>query len=331
MDIFLHITLLILGLVLLIGGANFFVNGASAVARKLRVPAIIIGLTIAAIGTSLPELAISITSAIKGSVDISIGNIVGSNMFNMLIVIGITACISPIIVKSSSKKFDYPIMVIVTLLLLLFSVDTILDKTNINVITRTESIVLLLIFVLYIFANVNNARKERKFSLVESNEKVQKEPKKELNVFLIIIFIIFGLAAVVFGGECVSTAAQFLAAKAGMSDALIGVTVVALGTSLPELATSIVAAKKGENDLALGNILGSNILNIVLVVGSVGAITQIPVSSTIFIDLIILLVSTVIFTALSLRRGKISKFEGIIFIFIYVLYLTYAILNNYYF
>ena len=335
MEIFLNILFLIIGMVLLIGGANFFVNGASAVAKKLKVPAIIIGLTIVAIGTSLPELAISITAAIQGSIDMSVGNVIGSNMMNMLLIIGIACVISPIIVQKSSKRFDFPMLIIVTTLLVLFCCDTILDGAGVNVITRTESIILLAIFVFYIISNVLTAKKERqfveKYELAHNEEVVKEETKvkKELPLWLVIIYIVFGLAAVVFGGECVSRTSQFLAAKAGMSEALIGLTIVAVGTSLPELATSIVAAKKGENDLALGNILGSNILNIVLILGSVGTITQISVSSTILIDLAILLASTSIFAFLSLRKGKLGRIEGIILISIYVLYLTFAIVRNY--
>ena len=163
MEIFLNILFLIIGMVLLIGGANFFVSGASAVAKKLKVPAIIIGLTIVAIGTSLPELAISITAAIRGSIDMSVGNVVGSNMMNMLLIIGIACIISPIFVKKTSKKFDFPMLIIVTTLLVLFCCDTILDGLGVNVITRTESIILLLIFVFYIVSNILTAKKERQF------------------------------------------------------------------------------------------------------------------------------------------------------------------------
>lgn len=323
--------LLILGLVLLISGAHFFVDGASAIAKKLKISTIIIGLTVVAIGTSLPELAISITSAIKGSVDISIGNIVGSNMFNLFVIIGITACINPIVIKHSSKKFDFPLMIIVTLILLVFSSNSFLEGKGNNVITRIEGIILLIIFILYIITNIRMANRERLLYDNHQNALVNSSNKhpKHLNVFLIIIYLIFGVAGVVFGGECVSTSAQFLAAKAGMSQALIGITIVALGTSLPELATAIVAARKGENDLALGNILGSNILNIILIVGTVATIAPIYISNLILIDLIILCVFTIIFSLLAFRKNRIGRLEGVIFVLMYVLYLTFAIVRNY--
>lgn len=331
MDIFLQIILLILGIVLLIWGADFFVNGASAVAKKLKVPAIIIGLTVVAIGTSLPELAISVISAISGSTDLSIGNIIGSNMSNMLLIIGITACISPILVKKTSRKFDFPILILVTLLLFLFGSDSIFDSSKSNIINRVEGIILLLVFVFYIVSNIINAKRERRFTenFEKYNNIEQKNDDKNMKVWMIIISLILGLGAVVFGGECVSSSAQFLAAKAGMSDSLIGITIVALGTSLPELATAVVAAKKGENDLAVGNILGSNILNIVLILGAVATIRPIGISKDMFIDLIVLFVSTLIFTLLALRKNKLGKIEGSILIIIYVLYIAFSIIRNY--
>ena len=339
MEIFLNILLLIYGLVLLIGGANFFVNGSSAIAKRFKVPSIIIGLTIVAIGTSLPELAISVTSAIKGSVDMSVGNIVGSNLFNMLIIIGITACMSPIIVQKSSKKFDFPFMIIVTLFLLLFSCNSMLENSDTNSINRIESLFLLILFGFYIYFNVRIAKKEKSFvemyeeyktDKIQNTDKTQNnEEKKDLKFWVIIIYIVVGLASVVVGGDCVSSSAQLLASKAGMSEGLIGLTIVAFGTSLPELATAIVAARKGENDLALGNILGSNILNILLIIGSVGVISTVTVSSTMLVDLALLFVFTLIFSFLALRKSKIGRKEGIILILMYLTYLTFAIVRNY--
>ena len=328
MDIFLNILYLVIGIVLLIKGADFFVNGASAVAKKLKVSSLIIGLTVVALGTSLPELAVSIASAISGSVDLSVGNVVGSNMANMLIIIGIIALFNPITVKQTSKKFDFPFLIIVTGLLLLFCVDTFLNSAELNIITRTESIVFLLLLIFYLVANIKNAKNNR---LDFEEEHKEETNKKVLKVWQIILFIVLGIAGVVGGGELVSSSAKFLALKAGMSEALVGLTIVAVGTSLPELATSVVAAKKGETDLAIGNVIGSNILNIVLILGIVGVISQIPVSTIILTDLLILFGATLIFILMSIRKMKLSKIEGILLLLLYFGYIAFAIVRNYVF
>ena len=340
MEMFLNILFFLLGLVLLIKGADFFVIGASAIAKKLKVSNLIIGLTVVAIGTSLPELAISINCAIKGNVGISIGNIVGSNMANMFLIVGVIACISNIKVKKSTKNIEFPLLLIATSLLLLFASDSIINGGEINVISRTESIIFLALFIFYIFENVYFARLERKnFSYNIENEKytVQQDTKinekdiweKKLKVWQMIIYLIVGIGAVIFGGECIARTSKFLALKAGMSENLVGLTIVAIGTSLPELATSIVAARKGKTDLAIGNIIGSNILNIVLVLAMTGVISQIAVSMDIIIDLCILLVSTIIFMILAIRKMELGRVEGIIFSSIYLLYIVFEIVKNY--
>ncbi len=334
MDIFLNILFLIIGMSLLIKGADIFVSGASSIAKKLKVPSLFIGLTIVALGTSLPEFSVSLVSALKNSIDMSVGNIVGSNMVNMLLIFGIVALIKPIPVKNSSKKIDFPFLMLTTLLLLIFSVDTILNGNKANVITRSESLIFIFSLIIYLYLIIFNAKKEKNeyCPVTESLEKVQTENKvkeKILKNWQIALFIILGLGAVVFGAECVSTTAQFLALKMGMSEALIGLTIVAIGTSLPELATSIVAAIKGENDMALGNIIGSNIINILLILGSVGLITQVPVSSTLLLDTLILTVSTIFFSVLCISRKNTNKIMGAIFIFLYLAYMSFAIVRNY--
>lgn len=255
MDIFLNILFLLIGLVLLIKGADFFVDGASAVAKKLKVPALFVGLTIVSLGTSLPELSVGIASAIKGSVDLSVGNVVGSNMFNMLLIIGIVSLFKPINTGDSNKKLDFPFLLVITGLLLLFCADSILDGASGNLVTRTESIILLAILVLYTTILIINTKKDYEAkavydkqpkAVVPNAKPTTKEPEKEkeLKIWQIVLYLILGLAGVVFGAECVSSTSQFLALKMGMSEALVGLTVVAIGTSLPELTTSVVAAKK---------------------------------------------------------------------------------------
>jgi len=337
MEIFLNILFLIIGMVLLIKGADFFVSGASAVARKLKVPSIFIGLTIVALGTSLPELSVSIASSISDNIDMSVGNILGSNLFNMLFVLGVVALFSPIAMNKSTNKIDFPFMIAITGILVLFGLDSFLDGASFNVLSRTESVLLIVLLALYISILIFNANRTRKRKLKQEaymksqNIEIKNTElhEKDLKVWQIIFYLILGLGAVVFGGECVSSTAEFLALKMGMSDALVGLTIVAFGTSLPELVTSVVASKKGENDLALGNVVGSNIINISLILGSVGLIAQAPISTVILTDMIILLVSTITFVICCLQRKHISKAEGILFICMYVAYLIFAIIRNY--
>ena len=334
MDIVLNILFLILGMGFLIKGADFFVSGASAIAKKCKVPSLFIGLTIVALGTSLPELSVSITSAISNSIDMSVGNIVGSNMFNMLFIVGIVTLFAPMPMSASSKKIDLPFLIAITGALLLFSLDIFLNGSTTNILSRTESILFFIILALYLYILISNANRKRKRQLKQEKylqkEKLENtEPEKDLKAWQIILYVVLGLAAVVFGGECVSSTAQFLALKMGMSEALIGLTIVALGTSLPELATSVVAAKKGENDLAIGNVVGSSIINITLILGSVGIISQAPISTIIVTDIIILFVSTVIFSIMCIQKENVSKKEGIIMLAMYIAYIAFAIIRNY--
>ncbi|MBQ7351282.1 MAG: calcium/sodium antiporter [Clostridia bacterium] len=337
MTIFLNILFLILGMVFLIKGADFFVSGASAVAKRLKVPSIFIGLTIVALGTSLPELSVSIASAISGSMDMSVGNIVGSNMFNMLFILGIVAIGSPIAMNKSTNKIDFPFLIAITAVLTLFGLDMVLDGAGANVLSRTESILLIVLLALYLCILIFNANRTRKRKLKQEQYlqsknieiTTQDSDVKDLKVWQIVLYLILGLGAVVFGGECVASTAEYLAIQMGMSQALVGLTIVAFGTSLPELVTSVVATKKGEKDLALGNVVGSNIINIALILGSVGLIAQAPISAVILTDLIILLVSTIIFVISCLHKSHISKAEGILFVCIYIAYLVFAIVRNY--
>lgn len=337
MTIFLNIVFLIIGMVLLIKGADFFVSGASSVAKRLKVPSMFIGLTIVALGTSLPELSVSVTSAFSNSIDMSVGNIVGSNLLNMLFILGIVACFKSIKLDKSTAKIDLPFLIAITGCLTLFALDTILDSSNSNLISRTESIIFLVLLFLYTYILIFNANRTRKRKIRQaiylSKQDIIDQPKEKeekiLKVWQIILCLVFGLCAVVFGGECVSTTAKYLAIQIGMSEALVGLTVVALGTSLPELVTSIVAAKKGENDLALGNVIGSNIMNISLILGLVSLIAQAPISMTILTDIIILFVCTIIFAICCFTKNKVGKFSGVLLLSLYILYLTFAIVRNY--
>jgi len=337
MAIFLNILFLVLGMVLLIKGADFFVSSASAIAKKMKVPSIFIGLTIVSIGTSLPELSVSIASAISGSIDMSVSNIVGSNLFNMLFITGLVAVFSKIPMSQTTKKIDFPFFNAITAVLLLFSLDKALNGANSNLLSRTDSILLIVLVILYLCILIFNANRDRKRKIrqeiylnkTKDPNYIEPPQEKELKVWQIVLYFIFGLAAVVFGGECVSSTAKFLAIKMGMSEALVGLTIVAFGTSLPELVTSVVASRKGDNDLALGNVVGSNIMNIGVILGLVGTIRQVPVSSIILTDLIILLVCTIIFTIFCCRKNDINKKEGTLFMCMYILYIAFAIVRNY--
>ncbi len=342
MDIFLNIIYLIIGLALLIVCADLFVGGASSLAKKLKVPTIIIGLTIVAIGTSLPELVVSVISAIKGNVDISIGNVIGSNLANMFLIVGVVAIIVPINVKKATMNFDLPFLALVTILLLLFGCDTILNGTSANAISRSESIIFIALLVYYITKQVISAKKGYFVDLSEvkkqhdENEKLTEEQPAEaeeeikiMKGWKIALYIIIGLAGVVGGGELVSMSSKFLALKAGMSDALVGLTIVALGTSLPELVTSVMAIKKGEHDLALGNVLGSNIMNIILILGVVGTISAIPVSALILTDLAILTGATIVFIVMCYTKKRVSRLEGVLALALYFGYMAFAIIRNY--
>ena len=320
-------------MILLIKGADFFVSGASSVAKKMKVPSLFIGLTIVALGTSLPELSVSVTSAFSNNIDLSVGNIIGSNLLNMLFILGLVAIFSPVPMSKLTKKIDLPFLIAVTGILMLFGFDSLLNGEKTNILSRTESIIFLIILILYLYVLISNANRRRKRTLKQEKflniSNSEQTDEKPLKVWQIILCLIFGLAAVVFGGECVSTTAQFLAIKMGMSEALVGLTIVAFGTSLPELVTSVIAAKKGENDLALGNVIGSSIMNISLILGSVGLIAQAPISMTIVVDSIILFVATMIFAVACFRKENISKREGIVFIILYLSYLAFAIVRNY--
>ena len=351
MSIFLNILFLIIGMALLIKGADLFVSGASEVARRLKVPAMFVGLTIVSIGTSLPELSVSITSAISGSIDMAVGNIVGSNLFNMLLILGLVALFNPVKMESSTKKIDLPFLVAVTGILMLFGFDMFLNGDPQNMLSRTESIIFIVLLILYLYILIFNANRKRKRQIKQekyiaemqkhevddfvvfgkdiTNEQPTQETEKHLKVWQIILYLVFGLGAVVFGGECVSSTAQYLALAMGMSEALVGLTIVALGTSLPELVTSVMAAKKGENELALGNVIGSNIMNISLILGSVGVIAQAPISMAIVTDMVILFIATIMFTFMCVKFKELGKIQGAILVGMYLSYLAFAIVRNY--
>lgn len=313
--------ILIIGFFLLIKGADIFVDGASSIAKKIGIPSVIVGLTIVSLGTSAPELAVSLISSFNGNNGIAVGNVLGSNLFNTLVVLGGTAIVAPLLIKKSTIKRDYIATLVVTILTC-FLIFGLVPKSE-NMLSRISGIILLVVCVVYMFILVKAAKKDS-----VKDEENTSEIKMSKNILLSLI----GVVGIVFGGNLVVDSATNIAYALGMSEKLVGLTIVAVGTSLPELVTSIVAALKGENDIALGNVLGSNIFNLVLILGASATITPIAVSGVMIIDFIILIAVTLFIGALIFLNKKeekrLGRLEGIILVGIYVAYLAYIIMRN---
>lgn len=313
---------LILGFIFLIKGADLFVEGSSSVARSLKIPSIIIGLTIVAMGTSAPETAVSISSSIQGANEIAVSNIIGSNLFNLLAVIGICAFIQPMKITDDIQKRDFPFSILATFILGLCLVLGMVFYGGPSL-GRIESIILLIIFAVYLFMLLRSALSARKNIKEETVIHYHSVP---VSLFLIVI----GLAGVVIGGNLVVENATLIAEAFGMSQTLIGLTIVAIGTSLPELVTSIVASKKGENDMALGNVIGSNIFNILFVLGIAGSLSPINLPNTeTLIDCIILLVVNIAVFFMIKKRKMADKKIGIVMVLMYLAYTAYIFYRNY--
>lgn len=318
-SVVLNILFLVIGTTLLIKGADWFVDGSSKVAKALKIPSLIIGLTLVSIGTSLPELSVSVNAAIGGNADISYGNVIGSNIFNVFVVIGASALFTPMIVAKDVKKYDIPILIGIYLLFALFSFVTTPLKLS-----RWESIIFAVLFIAYIIFLVLRTKKSG--VTLEVEEKDEKPRKMWVNIVLIIL----GVAGIIAGGEFVVTTASNLATMAGMSELLVGLTIVAVGTSLPELVTSMVAAKKGENDIAVGNAIGSSIFNILLILGVSSTIAPIGFEFNTIVDAAMMLLSALMVFIFAFKSNKIGKGAGSILIVVYVIYLVFIILRNIY-
>ena len=325
MQMVLQIVLLVAGFVALIKGADLFVDGSSSLAAIFKVPSIIIGLTIVAMGTSAPELAVSTSAAINGSNEIAVSNVVGSNLFNLLMVLGVCALIKPLPLDNVIKKRDFPFSIIITIALfaalgvgVLRSTDFATVKMNDTVTTleRWMGIALLVIFVIYLIVLIRSALKN----------KTEGEAVKQMSPLKSVLFILIGIALIVAGGHFVVESAKYIAAAFGMSETLIGLTIVAVGTSLPELVTSVVASRKGENGLAVGNVVGSNIFNILLILGLSGTIHPIGVNFASMIDIAILIAASILVFLFSLRN-KINRPQGVVMILLYVAAMVFAIVR----
>lgn len=313
MAIFLNILLLLVGFVLLIKGADFFVDGSSSVARHLGIPAFVVGLTIVAMGTSAPEAAVSISAGLAGSNELAISNVIGSNIFNLLVVAGLCAVIKPYKVEEVMLKRDFPVNIISNVLLIvMMAIGSVLGYLN--------GILLLIGIITYVIYVVLKAIKHR--------TKDEGEEIKKISPVVSIIFIVGGLAAIIFGGDLVVDNATALAKELGWSEAFIGLTIVAIGTSLPELVTSIVAARKGESGLALGNVIGSNIFNILFILGLSSSISAIPVDSAAIINCIIMLaVTAFVYVACLIKKGM-GRIVGSVCVLGYIAYTAYLLITT---
>lgn len=313
---------IVLGFLLLVKGADWFVDGSSSVAKKLRIPAVVIGLTVVAFGTSAPELAVSVSAALKGSNDIALGNVVGSNIFNTLVVLGASAAITPIAVGKSAIKKDYPLSIFAAILIAGLCMDTILFDAPMMVISRLDGIILLICFAFFMYITVRDGLKNR----VDAEE----EEIKSFTTGKSILFIIVGLVGIVAGGQLTVTCAKEVARAIGMTEAVIGLTVVAIGTSLPELVTSIIAARKGESDIAVGNVLGSNIFNIFFIIGTSATILPMQNLDASYIFDLVVLIAVAIITYIPIAiTKKVNRGMGITMVLAYVVYTAYLIARLY--
>ncbi|MFC0560104.1 calcium/sodium antiporter [Halalkalibacter alkalisediminis] len=315
--------LLFVGFILLIKGANYFVDGSSNIAKMLDISPLLIGLTIVAFGTSSPEATVSILAALNGNADVAIGNVVGSNIFNITLVIGITAMLTPLKVENDTIRKEIPFTLLASAVLFIFISDVMLQSASSNVITRSEGLVLLLIFAVFLYYIFEVVRNHKDTLSIEEKSKPEATAWKKS-----IFFTVLGLAAIIFGGDLVVRSSTEIAYALGMSETLVGLTIVAVGTSLPELVTSITAAIKKKSEIALGNIVGSNIFNILFVLGASSVIAPLGVDTRIFLDVSIMILLTFLLLIFSRTNFRVGKTEGLILTVVYVIYLVYIIVRN---
>lgn len=318
---FLNIILVIIGFILLIKGADFLVDGASEIAKKFHIPEIVIGLTIVAIGTSMPELVVSVTSALEGHSDIAIGNIVGSNIANMFLILGVCAIIKTLIFKKETRLFEIPFTIFTTILLFFLCING--TGEQLNIITRPEGIILLILCILFIIYNLIMAKKGEEFDKENSIIEITTNEKKTSPAWESIFGIIIGIVALKLGGDLVVENSVEIAQILGISEKLISLTIVAFSTSLPELITSIAATRKGETDMAIGNILGSQIFNIVLIIGVSAILTPITYSKSYDSNIILLIVGSILLGLFPFigKKNEMTRSNGLIFVLTYIIYL----------
>lgn len=304
----MDIIFLVIGIFLLVKGADMFVDGASSIASNIKIPTIIVGLTIVAFGTSAPEAAVSVTAALAGSNEIAISNVVGSNIFNLMMVVGAAAMIMKMNVQESIIKEDFPILIVASLLLVVFCLTG-------SSISRIEAIIFLLGIIAYVVRCVMSALKDR--------DHLDVEPAK-YTTFMAIVFGVLGMAGIVLGADFVVDGASSIAKTLGVSETMIGLTIVSIGTSLPEFVTSVVAARKGEVDLALGNVIGSNLFNILFILGLSGTIIPIPFASSMNIDIFIMLACTLYVFIIAKTKKSFAFTSGLLMVLLNIAYLAFV-------
>ena len=304
--------LLIVGFVLLIKGSDFFVDGSSNIASILKIPTLIVGLTIVAFGTSAPEAAVSITSSLSGNNALAVSNVIGSNLFNMMLIIGLCALLRELKIGRDVLNKDLPFLVVITAILSGF----IIIGWSIS---RVEGIILFLLIIGYVSYLVYSAKKTKEAQIVE---------KPKMGLLRSIIYIIGGMAGIIIGADFVVDSASYIAMAFGMSETLIGLTIVAIGTSLPELVTSLTALKKEENQLIIGNVIGSNIFNILFVLGASSIISPITINPNMIVDIALMLGVTILFFIFGKTQDKYDKKEGFILVALFIAYMAFAILRN---
>lgn len=310
------ILLIILGFVLLIKGADFLVDGSSSLAKRFNIPDIIIGLTIVSIGTSMPELFVSSTSAMNGSSDMAIGNIIGSNLCNLLMILGISTIIKPVKFQKETRLIEIPLCLIITIIFAIFC------NTS-GTISRIEALILIFLFVLFIIYTIIMGKNGKAFDAENAIIEI-KEDNKPLSLKKSIILIVLGIVGLKIGGDLTVENATNLARMFNVSEKIIGLTILAIGTSLPELVTSVTAAIKGNSDIAIGNIIGSNIFNILLIIGVSAIISPLTYNFTYNIQIAILVLSTVVLSIFPIipPKNEMSRFNGLIYLIIYIIYMV---------
>ncbi len=315
----LTITLLFVGIVLILFGADKLTDGAIGLARRFNISEIVIGLTIVAFGTSLPEFVASFTSSLKGIDGLSVGNIIGSNIFNILMIVGCSALFAPVQISKSTISKDIPYTILATLVIIVVSLDLELDGTgNANFISRTDGLLMLGFFSIFLFYTFSIAQNK------ENNIIYQSSPMSYIRIFL---YVVFGLASLILGGNLFVDAASKIALNLGVSETVVGLTIVATGTSLPELATSIIAARKGSSAIAIGNVIGSNIFNIFFVTGFCATIRPMSVNGISYTDLGVLILSALMFWCFSYTKRTIERWEGGIMVVLYLIYIGSLVYN----
>ena len=306
-----QVLLLIFGIVVVLKSADWLTNGAVGLATKLGISQIVIGLTIVAIGTSMPEFFVSIVSAIKGTPDLAVGNIVGSNIFNVLLIVGVAATVAPIAIQRATVRRDIPIAIVASIMLTFMMLD--------DNISRTDALILFAAFIAFIWITLRNSKND-------ANEK-DASTEKVIPTWKSVLFIIFGLVGLVLGSNIFVDNASSLAHGWGISDAIIGLTIVAGGTSLPELATSAVAARKGDSGIAIGNVLGSNVFNILMILGLTGIISPMHIQNITYIDMAVMVISMALFWLFSFTKLRVERWEGCVLIACFLGYITWLVSN----